>query len=158
MKRSLLFLTLMTISSNLFSNDLDKKLENSDHQKPQYTNLDKLKIGSATFGAAVFAWAALLNHSAKKVDNSYQEQGKNVPLNFKYIPYYPSMISITPAIILDIFLRLFGNDGLSIPSGYNISTAYSSILACLLGSYAYKKFTSIKKKEGDKPSFKDRNL
>jgi len=52
----------------------------------------------------------------------------------------PSVATVLPmALIYGIMTYFNHGDSISIPTGYNIAAAYSSIAAVALGRYAYKK-------------------
>lgn len=151
MKKFLIILGLLALSANLFSMEVEHNHSNEIPKEQQLTNLEKIKIGGALFGCAFFTWAALLNPYAKMIDAKYLMQDENMPMNLDTIPYWPSMIALTPSIIMHYSLLFTGTSkGLDLNFGYKLSTAYSLALAFISGSYAYKKLNESKKTEAKK--------
>lgn len=140
MKKTLIFLGLIALSANIFS--MQKEQNYFNPKKQQLTKSDKIKVGAALFGASFFIWATLLNPYAKLIDKRYGQE--NVPINLETIQYLPSFIAYAPSRIIHNLLKQSGKKGFSLSTTYNISTAYSSILACLFGLYAYKKLIESK--------------
>ena len=139
-KKTLLFLGLFTLGSNVYFQPLkavpttEAELQIAVPKKP-LTRAEKIKTIGALTGCAFFATAALLMPSLIANDSAPRISWH----------HYPSLAILQPFINSEILLRKLlertEEDPEILPIGHciNIASAYSSILAYICGSYAIRK-------------------
>lgn len=136
MKKQLVLLGLLTFSLSLFSMEKEQNTNNAPKTHHLSTR-EKVKVAGALLGCAFFTTAAILNPRTR-------EATKNNEKRDHILKHVPSIIALIPMILVCSTLDSLGKSRLSIDDAYNVSTAYSSLLAWTLGSYAYKKLTQPK--------------
>lgn len=146
MKKLLILLGFLTLSLNLFSMQKEPNQIKQTPQKNQLSKREKVKVVAAILGSALFTTAAIFNPSlreAVKTDANATSW------------HIPPFITMLPVALIGTMSQKLGLKKLSeaLDSAditFNIGTAYSSILAFILGSYAYKKLTQSNKQDSKK--------
>lgn len=137
MKKSLIFLGLLTLSFNVLSMEEKEVQSKSTPKKQQLSGWEKIKVGGALFGCGSFTWATLVNPSTRT-----KQQNK---LSHFSIQDLPAVASVIPFGLISGLKEILTKKGISNDTGYNLAAASSSILALTLGYYAYKKLTQSNK-------------
>lgn len=140
MKRFLIILGLITLSTNLFSIEVKQNSESTTSQE-KLSKWDKIKVTGALLGSALFTYAALLNPSIQEAKSYQYARGRRISYDFQNVLYMPSLIAQEPFKIYNSLVK----EKLDSNTRYLLSTAYLSILAFILASYATKKLINQNK-------------
>lgn len=137
---SILFLSFLTLSSNLFSmeneNNQENKIEKQSESKSEHklSKKDMVKIGAATLGCAFFAIAFLGSYQASKLEDKELTSVFGFNENkteFRYIPAYLWAISLGAPLEVLVH-NIFVLSGIS-----------AGVLAGGLGWYVWNKLSKL---------------
>jgi len=143
MKKSLVLLGLLTLSSSLFAMNETQELNPNDAK--QQLCKDRLKARCALAGSAFLIIATLFNRSTKELHQinfekcATKQECLPTPLH-----HYPTLCTVMPMALLDEITRKFSKKPLGFDYCYNITAACSLTAAAALGLYAYTKLTKSK--------------
>jgi len=143
MKKSLLLLCLVTLSTNLFSMDEVEQKPQSTTSKQQLHRNNKIKVGAALFGCLFCIWATLFNSETKKINvlkNSFYPGDEDYTLL-----HLPTLLALLPVTLIQrIITKVTSRRGINTNLAYNITEVSSAIAAAGLGLYAYAKLAKPK--------------